>query len=361
MERWMSKGDSKEALLSQVGRLSQLGGISNFVYADGPAKGTSGLRVRTASGLEFWVVPDRGMDIYEASFRSDSLCWQSPSGLVHPSYYSSRGLEWLKSFAGGLLTTCGLTTVGMPSTDDGQELGLHGSISNTPAEHVAWTETWKNDDCHFEIKGRVRETSVHGPNLLLERTISTSLKSKSLTIEDSIENQGVRDAPLMVLYHFNFGYPLLTPQSQIFTTSRKVDPATPFAAESLNEWTIFDAPKRNQMERVYFHEMESADDGWVTVVLVRDREQLDFGIALSYDTSTLPQLVQWKMTGENHFALGLEPSNCRTLGRHAERERGTLQILEPEQRRNFRLKIEVLDNAKSVKEAIGLMGSQKGN
>jgi galactose mutarotase-like enzyme len=361
MEGWMSRAESKEALLSHVGRLSQLGGISSFVYADGPAKGTSGLRVRTASGLEFWVVPDRGMDIYEASFRGESLCWQSPSGLVHPSYYSSRGLEWLKSFAGGLLTTCGLTTVGMPSTDDGQELGLHGSISNTPAEHVAWTETWEKDDCHFQIKGRARETSVHGANLVLDRTISTSLKSKSLTIEDSVENQGVRDSPLMVLYHFNLGYPLLTPKSQIFAASRKVDPATSFAAETLDQWMMFDAPKRNQMERVYFHEMEKSADGWSTVVLVRDREQSDFGIALSYDTSTLPQFVQWKMTGENHFALGLEPSNCRTLGRQAERQRGTLQFLEPGQKRNFRLKIEVLDSAESVKKAIRSTGYQNGN
>ena len=357
----MSKQGSKEALLSQVGRLSQLGGISSFVYADGPAKGTSGVRVRTAAGLEFWVVPDRGMDIYEASFRGESLCWQSPSGLVHPSYYSSRGLEWLKSFSGGLLTTCGLTTVGVPSIDDGHELGLHGSISNTPAEHVAWTETWEDDDCHFQIKGRVRETSVHGPNMLLERSISTSLQSKSLTIEDTVENQGFRDTPLMILYHFNFGYPLLTSQSQIFAASGKIDPANSFAAESLDLWMMFDAPKRNQMERVYFHEMEKSTDGWSIVVLVRDREQSDFGIALSYDMAALPQLVQWKMTGENHFALGLEPSNCRTEGRHAERQRGTLQTLGPGEKRDFRLKIEVLDNANSVEDTIRSIGSQDGN
>jgi hypothetical protein len=26
-------------------------------------------------------------------------------------------------------------------------LGLHGSISNIPAEQVQWSETWENDDC----------------------------------------------------------------------------------------------------------------------------------------------------------------------------------------------------------------------
>ncbi len=51
---------------------------------------------------------------------------------------------------------------------------------------------------------------MHGANMLLERTISTSLQGKSFTLHDVVENQGVRDSPLMVLYHFNFGFPLLT-------------------------------------------------------------------------------------------------------------------------------------------------------
>lgn len=358
----MSKDESKETLLAQIGKLSQLGGISSFVSADGRGKGTSTLRVRTAAGLEFWVVPDKGMDIYEASFLGRSLCWHSPTGLVHPSYYSSHGLEWLETFAGGLLTTCGLTTVGSPSTDSGQELGLHGPISNTSAEHISWTETWKGDDCHFVIKGSVRETSVHGPNMLLERTISTTLHSKSLLIEDTVENQGVRETPLMILYHFNFGYPLLTPDSQIFATPVKVDPANTFAQESVGQWMMFETPKRNQAERVYFHEMQKDPDGWASVVLVRDRNLADFGIRLSYDTSTLPQLVQWKMTGENHFVLGLEPANCRTLGRFAERQRGTLQTLEPGQKRKFQVRIEVLDSTQTVKAAIQDAAiSQKGS
>jgi hypothetical protein len=349
----MSKRESKEALLTRVGRLSQLGGISSLAYAEGRGKGISTLRVRTAAGLELWVVPDRGMDIYEASFFGQSLCWHSPTGLVHPSYYSSRGLDWLQTFAGGLLTTCGLTTVGSPSTDAGEQLGLHGSISNTSAEHVGWAETWDGDDCKFEIKGSVRETSVHGPNLLLERTISTTLHSKFFTIEDRVENQGMRESPLMVLYHFNFGYPLLSENSQVFASSAKIDPIDAFSQDSSSNWMMFELPVRNQTERVYFHEMKKSSDGWATVILVRDSNRRDFGIKLSYDAATLPEFVQWKMTGENHFVLGLEPGNCRTLGRLAERQRGTLQTLQPGEHRRFNIRFEVLDTAQAVEEAIG--------
>ncbi len=78
----------------------------------------------------------------------------------------------------------------------------------------------------------------------------------------------------------------------------------------------------------------------------------DLGVALSYDSKTLPEFVQWKMTGANHFVLGLEPANCRTLGRKAERDRGTLQMLSPGERREFRLELSVLNGADEVANAV---------
>ena len=354
----MPSWNSREELLGQVGRLSQVGGISPFVHADGKAKGTGTLRVRTARVLEFWVVPDKGMDIYEASYRGRSLCWHSPTGMVHPSYFSSRGLEWLKGFTGGLLTTCGLAAAGAPSRDEDEDLGLHGSISNTPAENVCWSETWEKEDCILRVSGSVRETSVHGPNLVLQRTVTTSLNSASLVIHDVVENQGVRTTPLMVLYHFNFGYPLLTPKATVYAPSKSVEPIDDFSAASGNEWNLFDSPRMGQGERVYFHEMESGTSNRVTVVLVSDRDDPSFGVALSYDPTTLPKFNQWKMTGANHFVLGLEPANCNTRGREYERKRGTLQFLAPGERREFHLEIRVLEDAKSVDEAIHATGAR---
>src|SRR5579862_7819587 len=159
----------KDHLRERVGRLSQLGGVAPFLHADGRAKGVSTLRVRTTRGLEFWVVPDRGMDIYECSWRGKSLCWHSPVGMVNPAFSSKRGLEWLSTFAGGLLSTCGLSTAGAPSDDNGESLGLHGSVGNTPAENVRWSERLAGDDCEFSDFGQVREVAVHGHNLVLNR------------------------------------------------------------------------------------------------------------------------------------------------------------------------------------------------
>lgn len=348
----MAQDNTRNSLENHIGRLSQVGGISPFVHAEGKAKGTSTLRVRTAMGLEFWVVPDRGIDIYEASYKGQSLCWHSPTGVVHPSYYSNRGLEWLNSFAGGLVCTCGLTTAGAPSDDGGEKLGLHGPISNTPAENVNWSESWEGDDCVLTVSGKVRETSVFGPNLLLERTISTSLKSSSVLIYDVVENEGFKESPLMVLYHLNFGFPLLTERTRIYGPSQAIEPATEVAARTVDDWASFNAPQQNTTERVYFHRMLPDATGKVTVVLVSDNENPEFGVALSYDSRALPEFNQWKMTGTNHFVLGLEPANCRTLGREAERQRGTLQMIAPGERREFWLELKVLEGKQQVAEAI---------
>lgn len=343
---------TREFLLQHTGQLSQLGGITAFTHAEGRGKGVATLRVRTARGLEFWVVPDRGMDIYEASWLGSSLCWHSPTGMVHPAYYSRRGTEWLRSFAGGLLCTCGLTTAGAPSEDSGEALGLHGSISNTPAEGVRWSEEWEGEDCRFTISGRVRETSVFGPNLLLERTISTSLLSDALSIRDRVVNQGFNDSPLMVLYHFNFGFSLLTEKSRIYAPSQSIEPSSQEAAGALPRSSYFEAPELNASEKVFYHRMQPDADGWATVVLVSDDERQDFGIALRYDSSTLPEFAQWRMPGAGHYVLGLEPANCRTLGRAAERRRGTLQTLPAGSTREFHLQLQVLEGAEAVAAAV---------
>ena len=160
----------------------------------------------------------------------------------------------------------------------------------------------------------------------------------------------------MVLYHFNFGFPLLTERSRIYAPSQALEPADDFAASSKESWNHFESPEMGARERVYFHRMRPDPVGKVTVILVGDADRPDFGVALNYDAQALPEFVQWKMTGANHFVLGLEPANCRTLGRKAERDRGTLQTLAPGERREFRLELSVLDGAEEVANAVRSCG-----
>jgi len=343
---------SKAELLKRVGAVSQLGGITRFEYCDGKSKGVMALRVKTATGFEFLVLPDKGLDVFEASYNGRSLCWHSPVGVVQPAYYDPDKLEWLKTFAGGLVATCGLSTAGSPSEDQGQQLGQHGAISNIPAEQLNCSEEWQGDELVLTISGKVREAQVFGPNLVLHRTIQTALSGRFFRINDTVENQASWQTPLMMLYHCNFGFPLLTDRSRIYAPEHKVEGRTDFAASRIEYWQHFEAPTRGIEERVYYHQIKPGRDGLIRVVLVSDDTTRDFGVEMAYRAATLPQLIEWKMTGEGHFVLGIEPGNCKVDGRKREREAGTLRLLEPGEKEEFQLELRVLDGAAEVAQAI---------
>jgi len=130
----MAKKDSKLSWKDKVINNAQVGGIETSILDDGPDKGTRIAWVNTGAGLRYKVIIDRGLDIVDAFYNQYSLAWLSHGGVTTARPDANRGLEWLYSFAGGLLTTCGLTHVGGPETDEFGERGLHGRISNIPGK-----------------------------------------------------------------------------------------------------------------------------------------------------------------------------------------------------------------------------------
>ena len=117
---------SRTELLRRVGDVSQVGGARLVTLAEGPESGVQVAEVRTGSGLNFSVLPGRGMDLGFAEFRGTPLCWRSSTGEIAAPHYQPEGDGWLRGFSGGLMVTCGLTTAGWPSIDQGQALPLHG-------------------------------------------------------------------------------------------------------------------------------------------------------------------------------------------------------------------------------------------
>ena len=112
-------------LQKRVGDMSQIAGLRSSNRTDGTEKGVSSIDFYTGTGFTFTVLPDRGLDISTASYRGIPLCWRSSTGDVAPTFYEPSGNGWLRSFYGGLLTTCGMTNVGPANKDEGEPLGLH--------------------------------------------------------------------------------------------------------------------------------------------------------------------------------------------------------------------------------------------
>src|SRR5262249_46807198 len=158
---------------------------------------------------------DRALDISACSFKGMPLAWRSSVGDVHPAYYDPKGTGWLRSFPGGLLATCGLDQFGAPASDGGEDFGIHGRVGNLPARYVSYRAYWQGDEYEMEITGEVRQTRVFGENIVLRRRIATRLGSNQIQISDSVTNEGFSPQPHMILYHFNLGFPLLSPATQL--------------------------------------------------------------------------------------------------------------------------------------------------
>src|SRR3546814_8938308 len=61
----------------------------------------------------------------------------------------------------------------------------------------------------LSITGVMRETRPFGPCLELRRTISGTLGRAVIRVHDRVTNRGNTSVPHMLLYHCNFGWPLV--------------------------------------------------------------------------------------------------------------------------------------------------------
>jgi len=342
---------SRRELEERVGRLEQVGGIRRLTLGDGPEAGVEQVQVRTGAGLSYWVSAGRGLDISLAEFGSVPLSWQASPGDVHPAYFDPRGLEWLRTAAGGLLMTCGFTQVGSPCSDGGQDLGLHGRAHHLPARQVSAEGRWLGDEYEMRVAGVVEQAMIFGENVTLIRQIHSRLGENVIRLTDVVRNNGFESVPHMYLYHFNFGFPLLSEKTRLTLPKGRVVPRDAgMTTAGLDAWQ---SPDASFQERVYYHEDlvgEPNSGGLGTVVAAVIRNPVfpmagggtrPLAVRLQWNASLLPRLVQWRMPGAGVHVLGLEPSNCRVGGRARERERGALAFLEPGESRTYDLELSV--------------------
>jgi hypothetical protein len=167
-----------------------------------------------------------------------------------------------------------------------------------------------------------------------------------IRIEDRIENEGFDPEPLMVLYHINLGWPLLAETSRLAGPVRPEEPPEPRDEEArtgLDAWDRFAPPTPNFKERVFYHRPTVETDDRAQARLKNPEIGLSFSVGFSPDE--LPEFVQWTMTGEGTYVLGLEPATCRVEGPAAEVAAGRVILLQPGETRRHSLDLEVSHEA----------------
>ncbi len=353
---------TKDELLKKVGDISQIGGVRQIKLSGGQNDGVDAVEFRTGSGFHFFAVPGKGLDITIAEHNGRSIAWRSAAGEVAAPFFDEHDAGWLRTFPGGLVATCGLTSAGAPCEDEGEQLGLHGRIGNTPASNVWVDGEWDGDEYRMWATGKIRQSRLFGENVLLRRTVSAVLGENKLCIEDEVTNEGARRIPHMLIYHINGGFPAVDAGSLFISPTRNVIPRDADAEVDKEHYYLNDPPTADFKERCYYHEMASDKDGFVYAGLVNKNMPGDeqFGFYIKYNINELPCFTQWKMNGIREYIVGIEPSNCRVEGRASERARGSLQFLEIGEKRKYNIEIGVLTNANDVAEFEEIVRSLKG-
>ena len=328
-------------LRRRIGDVSQLVSTRAARLADGNEDGVRVIDARAAGGLSALILADRGLDLGPLWAGGQQVSWQSTTGVVHPAYFEEA--NWLRSFHGGMLTTCGLQNVGLPSEEDGTAYGLHGRISNIAARNVCHRVIEEDGRLLAEVTGEMRETDVFGVDLLLRRRITLPMGETVVRVEDEVLNQGHASAALMLLYHVNLGYPVVADGARLITPPAEITPRDDAARAGLAARATFPAPADGFVEHVFRHELSETDAAEVSASIVNPAFEPTGGIGLtvSWDPRQLPRMWQWRMLGPGMYLTGLEPATCGLAGRAAEREAGSLIELPPGESRAFGIAIRV--------------------
>jgi hypothetical protein len=328
----------------------------------GPSKGVDVIEVHNGD-LKFVVLPTRGMNLWKATVGDVQLGWQSPvRGPVHPSLVclsEFNGLGWLRGFD-ELLCRCGLESNGVPEFYPNGTLryGLHGRIANTPAHKVEISID--GDLGEISIRGSVDETRMFGNKLRLVSTVTTRAGQPGMTITDTITSLSAEPCELELLYHINFGMPLLGPGSKVVLPVRKMAPRDAAAVADLATWNTYGPESPGLGEAVFFFELAADAQGRTQTLLTNAGG--DRGVSQKFNTRQLPCFTLWKNRQAqcDGYVTGLEPGINFPNQKSFEKRMDRVAVLAPGESRTFEVTLEVQRDAAAVRAAAAAVEALQG-
>lgn len=298
--------------------------------------------------LRIRVIPTRGLSILDVRQGDFRLGWNSPvQELVHPRHIdleSRNGLGWLQGF-NEWMVRCGLEFAGHPgrdelADDDGNvsslPLTLHGRIGNLPASRVEVLVD-RDPPHRLRVRGTVHERWFNGPKLELQTELSTVPGSDTLRIEDAVTNHASAAQEFQLIYHANYGSPLLGAGAKVVAPLETVAPMTEHAGEALDTYDTYAAPRAGFVEEVFLC-TPYADAAGRSMVMLRNAAG-DRGASIRWSVKELPCLTIWKNTAAeaDGYVTGLEPATGFPYNRRVERLAGRVPKLAPGETRRFTL------------------------
>lgn len=304
-----------------AGNPNQLIKARRILFRDGRSEGVKAIELMNESGLYITCIEDQCLNLYDFSYKGMNFAFQSKNGLVSNRFFNGGANEFSFYWPAGMLYTCGLTNVGPGVTENGIYHAEHGRVGMMPAENVAME--YAEDG--VVITGTTHDSLLCGYHLELKREITFPYQGREVRIRDRVTNLEPTPVEFMLLYHCNFGYPLLEPGARVVIKNRGEIYDTLGNGSHPENCLEVTEPRNDKTEEVYCHINIPDEKGYGTAAIINDRRKL--GGYVKYKMDTLPYLIEWKNMCARDYCIGLEPSNSFIKGREKEREHGTLPVI----------------------------------
>ena len=335
----------KTDIYKYVGSMQQVAFVRPISFTEGRASQIKGYDIKNGD-MRFQIAVDKCLDIIDFSYKGININFVAKQGLIGRADYDTHGEEGLKSLMGGLLFTCGMENTCLPCEEGNKHYPMHGRIRSAPAEHVSADAVWEQGRYILSVSGEMREAELFGKNITMRRKIESVYQEKKLTITDIIENNGFEEESMMLLYHFNFGYPFLDENAVVLLPTLKVTPRDKEARKNADKWNQMEAPAVNEPERVYLHELAADENGNTFAGLFNLKSNL--GVKISFNKRYLPKFVQWKSISAGDYVMGLEPTNSDVYGRVQEGEQ--IHKMQPFECEEICIEFEILSSIEEYQE-----------
>ena len=360
-EQGIDKGDWKISS-SQLNANDKPFSIEQKVLHGGKQEGSKILVISSQNGLTITLSPTRGMNLLHIEGFGSKMGWDSPvKEVVNPAFInleSRNGLGWLEGF-NEMMVRCGYEWTGHPVTADGQLYTLHGKAGNTPASRVE-VEIADAAPHEIRIRGLVKESTFKKADLQTMTELRYVPGSNSFSLHDVLTNHADYPHDYQIIYHSNFGVPILEEGARFLAPMSSISPFNDYAKEGLKRWQTYAGPTKGFDEMV-FNIQPLAGEDHQTLAAVVNRAG-DKGASIQFDTRQLPVLTLWKNTDtvKQGYVTGIEPGTNYAYPVTIEREQKRVKQLQPGASTQFDLTYTLLHSSEQVADVAKKIAAIQG-
>ena len=336
--------------------------IGNVILKGGKQEGSELLTIKS-EGLTINLSPTRGLGIVNVEGNGIRLGWDSPvKEIVNPKYMnleSRGGAGWLDGF-NEMMVRCGFEWTGHAVQADGMMYTLHGRAQNTPVSKL-FVEVEEQAPFTITIRGLIKENTFKKSNFETWVTIRHVPGSKEFTVHDILTNLSDYDRDYQIIYHSNFGTPILEQGAKFVAPVKEISPFNEYAATGLKNWQTYQGPTKGFDEMVYNIFPYSDANNQTQVMLTNNAS--DKGVGIAFNTQQLPVLTLWKNTDtlKQGYVTGIEPGTSFAYPVTIEREQKRVPQLGAGKSTEFILTYSLLSNKEEVANYDAKIKAIQGN